>query len=447
MTELGEVQNLNQLVQLMRQHGAETIVYKRLAPNDNSKNQIYLGAGYDALQLIPMGEVLADKSRKDSMRDRFKAKLNFYWVSPSGNLFHAPSAQLIFYPKYPEVRFSGFLKGAQQRPGNLLTSRIEGRVLILGFTSDRRVIGHVIDVRNQLAGELRKYDQSQPDTTLKFVYGPENAGGDRDRLLADLKEISEMGWVDSFRLSSNGDKLPYEASNGGGYTLEGLLGIIPNGLNEPDYLGWELKQHSTGKLDQPLSGQALTLMTPEPTAGFYKLRGVVEFVKTFGYPDKKGIRDRFNFGGIHKVDVRTELTGLTLMLQGYDKNKCMITDVEAGVALVADDGEVAAIWDYSSLLEKWNRKHQKAVYIASKKRICDHIQYTYGHVVALAEGTSFQKFLNGMAKKIVYYDPGIKVENIYSEKPKSKKRNQFRVHSGDVPILYERIELVDLRGI
>ena len=30
-------------------------------------------------------------------------------------------------------------------------------------------------------------------------------------------------------------------SNGGGYTLEALFGIVRNGISEPDFMGWEFE--------------------------------------------------------------------------------------------------------------------------------------------------------------------------------------------------------------
>ena len=40
-------------------------------------------------------------------------------------------------------------------------------------------------------------------------------------------------------------------------------------------------------------------MTPEPNGGVYSAEGVIKFIRKYGYPDKSGKIDRFNFGGIH----------------------------------------------------------------------------------------------------------------------------------------------------
>ena len=46
--------------------------------------------------------------------------------------------------------------------------------------------------------------------------------------------------------------------------------IIPNGRSEPDYMGWEMKAYSSGRI---------TLMTPEPDGGMYGEAGVKAFVR------------------------------------------------------------------------------------------------------------------------------------------------------------------------
>ena len=440
--ELPEITQLGALERLMRQNQVHTLVYKRLAPNDNSKNQIYLGGNYSALQLLPIGNVNTDESRNNSKRDRFKADILFEWMDNIGNLYPAPSAQLILYPKYPEVRMSGFLKGAQKAPSNYLGGRDEGRVMILGITSSRHIIGHVIGPENPLSRELAQFDNDR--TILSTVYQDRADDNAKRQLLEKLREIHMMGWVNSCKLDGNGNMQPYKAVNGGGYTLEALLGVLPNGRNEPDYLGWEIKQHKA-KLDNPLSGGTVTLMTPEPTGGTYKLSGIVKFIQQFGYPDKSGIPDRMNFGGVHKFGEQQNSTSLTLKLVGYDAISGKITDTHGGIALVSDNGEEAAKWHFSSLLEKWNKKHAQAAYISSKRQtIGSQHQYMYGHTVALGTGTDFSRFLSAIAKKSIYYDPGIKVENI-STRPKAKKRSQFRIKSKHIPELYETMDIVNFK--
>ena len=140
----GLITPLTRLLDRMATHGASRFYAKRMAPNDNSKNQVYLGGGFGALNIIPHGEVQSDdSSRAGSVRDRAKAMVRYFWLDDDG-VTPAPDAQLILYPKYPEVRMSGFLRGAERAPNVLMKSRDEGRVLFFGICPDGRVLGHVV---------------------------------------------------------------------------------------------------------------------------------------------------------------------------------------------------------------------------------------------------------------------------------------------------------------
>jgi hypothetical protein len=85
----------------------------------------------------------------------------------------------------------------------------------------------------------------------------------------------------------------------------------------------------------------------------------------------------------------------------------------------------------------------RAVYVPSLRREEPVWQYSYGPRVRLAEKTDSLRLLNAVASGTVYYDPGIKMENI-STVPKVKRRSQFRIASKNISALYEKVEAVDL---
>ena len=435
--------NLTQLKTLFVQAGGVTLYAKPLAENDNSKNQVYFGPGFQALNLFPNAGIVPDSSPKNPI---FKARLHFGWLLPNGQVADAPGAQLILYPQYPEVRCSGFLKGSKGAPSDLMAGRIKGRILFLGVTPDRRILGYVVGPDSEIAAEFRAM-QLQPDqgvfTELKLprIPGVEDA---KAKLLAQLKRIHDLGWIDSKQLHSNGTLKPCLAQNCGGFTLEAEFGIPKNSQSEPDYLGWEIKQHSVANFDRPASAGAITLMTPEPNLGFYGQHGIIEFIRKFGYADTKGREDRLNFNGSHRVGEPHSKTGLTLISQGYDSETGKITDANGCIALVAASGEMAAGWAFAGIFEHWSRKHNKAVYVPSQCRIEPERQYSYGHKVRLAQGTDSLRLLDALGTGTVYYDPGMKVEAVSSAKPVSKPRSQFRIASKNIGAIYESIELVEL---
>jgi len=316
-----EVEDLATLRGIMAARKVEKLYVKKLSPNDNSKNQLYLGGNFESLNIIPNKGVEIDNEVKGSKRDRFKAQIDFSWVDADNRLCPAPHAQLILYPKYPEVRMSGFLKGCDFSPSEMMMSRLIGRLMFIGITNDGRMIGHVTSPGSPVGKEIDHLEGLEAVGVFNELPLTTIALNTRQKLITALCNIHLAGWVDSVKLCADGTLSPCRSSNCGGYTLEARFGIIPNGYSEPDYLGWEVKQHGVVSLDKPHSGSPVTLFTPEPTAGIYKERGVQHFIRKFGYKDKLGREDRMNFGGIYRCGERVSSTGLTLHLTGYNSEK------------------------------------------------------------------------------------------------------------------------------
>jgi len=191
------------------------------------------------------------------------------------------------------------------------------------------------------------------------------------------------------------------------------------------------------------SGICFSLMTPEPTEGVYASEGVEAFIRRFGYLDRE-IVDRRNFGGVHNAVRVCKATGLLLTLVGYDARKKKIIDPSGGIALLTPEGEAAATWPYAGLLAHWNRKHARAAYVPSNMREEPVRQYRFGSRVRLGTGTDFVLFLDAVSRGAVYYDPGIKMENASTAHPQIKRRSQFRIKSAQIPLLYRKLEVVDL---
>ncbi len=439
------IDTLSKLSALMGGNQSIRLYAKKLAPNDNSKNQIYLGGGFTALNIIPHGKVFTDGSTQaGSVRDRAKASVNFGWVDEAG-VYPAPNTQLILYPKYPEVRMSGFLLGCRKAPSEVMRSRIAGRILIFGILPNNKVLGFAVFPEHPLAREIDAL--AHHDEVGVFWDLTSAAAGIEDtkeRLLDALRAINSKNWIRSQKIGSQGIPMPYSAPNGGGYTLEAELGISPNGYAEPDYLGWEVKQFGVNNFETNRAKGPITLMTPEPTGGNYKENGVAEFLRRYGYPDRSGIEDRINFGGIYRIGQEFHnLTGLALRMSGFDPDVGKITDMAGSIQLIARDGSIAAAWDFSGIIDHWNRKHARAVYVPSLS-LKPPPQYRFGNMVTLCEETDFLFFLRAVAAGKLYYDPGIKMENAGADRPKIKRRSQFRIKHVELNSLYSAVEVFNL---
>lgn len=416
--------NISDLLRQFLALGVVSAFCKPLAENDNSKQQVYLGGSFDVVQMFPFDDVIACTEVSEP---NYKARLDFYWLYGEGLIERAEGAQLILYPQYPEVRLSGFLRGCRYAPNELLrpvpaeqrqhNNQPDGRVLFFGITSDRKILAWLAPADSTLAQEFwSKVRQGEFEESSVFYVIPLPTVDSKILLISKLSEIRANGWHGSVRLNRHGDVIPYKARNGGGYTLEALLGIIPNGRSEPDYLGWEVKGYG---------GDRLTLMTPEPDDGLYGQEGVETFVRLFGHQTDG---DTLYFTGMHRVNVRNSATGLTMTLRGYNPQKAVIDDVNGAVELLTDNGECAAAWSFSALLAKWNHKHAKAVYVGYKSRDYEGFpQYRYLSPAHFGEGTDFVRYLSAMHDGAVVFDPGSKVMNASSGQSTVKARSQFRM--------------------
>lgn len=425
-----------EFLSVLQNANCDRLLVKFLAPNDNSKNQIYFGPDFQAVNLLPHGEVTADGTR-------FKAPVDLEWVddrlrSP------APNTQLILYPQYPEVRFSGFLRGSPNAPSELLKSRDAGRVLLLGFGQGTKVLGHVTPGDSPMAHEIDAQLGQHRDLAIGVFHelpiSPRQVDP-REALLKALGTVHEAGWVDGQRLRADGSIAQTDAPNACGYTLESLLGISANSAADPDFMGWELKSLTVKRLGTYPASHRMTLMTPEPKAGIYREKGVLEFVRRYGYPDRNGIEDRLNFGGQFRVGAREPNTGLTMVLDGYSAEPGEVTgridDPSSGLQLRDDGGEVAAMWPYAEMISHWNRKHARAAYVPALSRIeAGRRQFKFDREVYLGVQTDFLRFLGSMNLGRIVYDPGIKVEQNSSATPVTKRRSQFRTKFGDLKVLY-----------
>jgi hypothetical protein len=315
-----------------------------------------------------------------------------------------------------------------------MTQRLPGRILFLSVSAARRVLGFVASPDSDLAKEFEKLRLPESAGVFKVIDLPA-AVNTADKLLGELKRINSLGWISSRRLNKHGEFVPCASPNCGGYTLEGELGITPNGYSEPDFLGWEVKQFGVPDFGH-LANATITLMTPEPTCGFYTTSGIEAFIHKYGYEDKRGRADRKNFGGVHRVEETHDTTHLKLVLQGFDSKSGKIRNAAGMIALVDRNDNVAAGWSFASLLQHWNRKHNQACYVPSMRAGSNPRQYCFGSPVMLATGTSFDLFLRQMAARNIVYDPGIKLEGVSSGAPTTKRRSQFRIKSGHLQLLY-----------
>jgi len=203
---------LGQISQKMQDLGATRILLKPLSNNDNSKQQIYFGGNFEVLQDFPLGEIRADG--ESSKGPIFKAPLKLFWITPEGETEEAAGSQIILYPKYPEIRLSGFLRGCSLAPSKIMkpptaderelyASRKRG--MILGLTEDK-VFVYTGSWDEEISQEIQEYsEQNQDRQVLSVFYEYYSCLADsQDLLIGKLKDIYFKGPIRSRRLDKDG---------------------------------------------------------------------------------------------------------------------------------------------------------------------------------------------------------------------------------------------------
>ncbi len=424
--------NLGELLDRFRKAGATRIYGKELSPNDNSKNQIYLGGSLQALHLLPVKEITPDPKNSN----RLKAPLNFSWLSSAG-LNRAPTAQIIMYPEYPEVRLSGFLLRTTNAPSELMTSRLPGRVLLFGICADDRILAVALAPEEPAALEfIGRCDEFTAHGVLRELARPSGGGDDSvAALMMRLSEIHHKSWIHAWQLGAGGKRKPCNSPQCGGYTLEAELGIQSNGRCEPDFMGWELKSYDS----EAGGSKPITLITPEPTGGLYH-DDFEAFWLRYSYADKTGREGRRNFGGVYRCGAPAhKTTALRLEVSGFSPSTGNF-EGSGTLALLDPRQRVAASWTFITLLDRWSRKHARVAYVPVEKHSSEPRRYRYGSTVSLGQGTDFVRFLKAVSTGDVYLDPALKHED-----GKFKKRSQFRVARKKLKILYTQfLDSVDV---
>ncbi|QIK74113.1 MvaI/BcnI family restriction endonuclease [Nocardioides piscis] len=404
--------------------GVEHVMVKKLAPNNNSKNQIYLQDDINDVEL-PMGEFtswISTSERTGEEEVIYRAPIDLAWLTPGG-ASPAPRTNLIHYPQYPETRLSGFLQGAQDAPRSLLSHRpgkvfSPDRLMLLGVAGTK-VYGLVLPPSSPAAQELTA--GLAPHPFARWSIAPQAITISSKSMLAELHGVHRMSPIRGCSIR-NGVVVPRADQNSGGTTLETVFGVKPNALSEPDFQGWELKSHTSSKI---------TLMTPGPTGGYLIDRGIEDFMLKGNFGYFSPAKDRYDYTGAHTAVRRP----------GGRATTHLMVD-QLAIHLVHNvTGEVGMTWSKAKLLTKWTAKHALAAYVIRSGTAQDG--FTYGPRVGLGVGTSFARFLDAVDLGLIYFDPALH----WSSAEGGKWRYQIRVNRNRLKTLYEDFTENDVRTV
>lgn len=422
--------NTETAIRRFRELGCSQVFIKVLSKNqDNEKNQIYLGSRLEIFSILPgkitVGRASESVEKRKSSRGESKLELDlrFYWITEDG-LGKAPKAKLINYFQYPEIRFSGFLSQCDVAPDALrraMQDKFGQRALLLG-TSEDKVYGLVLSERSN--GDLSPLTSAPYWLDQKLIRVLETRKNEAQEVNPSklVKEISKLAGIEhsSRSLKINGGlPSPWRGTQGAGYTLEALLGVVRNGNAAPDKYGFEIKSF----LSSPI-----TLMTTQPDGGVRSNLGLKKFLMLFGWAGAKE-DGSLRFNGKHSPKNSTPRSGLKMIVKNWNYSKQMPEGAEEPTVQLVDKKTkaVAAEWSFMKLGSSWARKHAGAIYVEAKSLNKDGgkhpSHYIFGPTIYICMGTTPLKLISAIANGLVYLDPG---DRLYAD-GSSKSRTQWRI--------------------
>jgi hypothetical protein len=435
-----------QVEELFKAKGVDRIYVKRLSPRqDNDKNQVLLGSAgaKNVLNLFPAEltyrapSTSTKKQNSKSGEPLVEMLLNFYWLHADGSRYHAKDAKIINYFQYPEARFSGFAKGCRERPDCMIRKNLHAgdygdRILVMGANNlTRETYGLALTKRNDpVVLSFPKLTQSSLVPLLEtHVIGSTSGVSPKDLLINEINAICGK-WHPSVRLKEK-DGVPeaFKGNQGAGFTLEALLNIPSNADKAPDKHGFEIKSFKkSGKI---------SLMTPTADMGKEADLPFRNFMDAYGWNPVKDHRLEKVFNGTFRYRKKKfcEHINRTLMLdvRGYDPNKNEFDLSKEGAIYISlddcDNGFLLSGWSFQKMLNSWNEKHASACYVEYEKRKYSgpdkshDAEYRFTGFIFICEGTDILRYLSGIAKNLIYYDPA----HDLTKAGKANQRPQWRI--------------------
>ena len=444
--------NLQGLKAELGRHGVTEAMIKPLSRNHNDKNQVYSGS--DFRPLFPTFDMtFSFRGASESKKKKGQTKgqpipeavfAQFYWAKTDGQLVAARNVKMIIYAQYPETRLSAFQTVDNDMPPAMsveFTKKHQDikRFLVLGRRGAGEVVAlMVVDPGPGFNTDLEALPKARGSRVWRHL---KLKAARNSRLVALLRSNAKID-LPGCRMTSDGSTVPFKGTQVCGYTLEHALQISPNSSKYGDFEGIELKAHTQKKV---------TLFTPEPDLGMYS-EDFERFMTTYGYKDASG---HYRVTGIHKIDVPSPKSNLTLRIVNHERGAPLAASVDddVHVGLVAMDGTLAAGWSLERLLNCWSAKHNEVVYVPATKTVCTDdglLDAGYKFTVRFSDrvmwcrDTSAEQLFEALYNGTLFLDPAPKF--CPGQPALNKRRSQWRVNDIAVAAkdLYNDVQFVEL---
>ena len=406
-----EITSIAQLKQAFAGFGVEDIFLKNLAPHqDNEKNQIVIaGRSPQLFSLLPgtkrfgIKSTSTKKAYSSQGTSKVEVDLNFFWFDASGTPQKAPGAKVIDYFQYPEIRLSGFMKGCSIAPNSLRRNQQVSygrRVLAMGISDDKIFATVLTDAGGNLINHIINLPSWGNGTLFKVMTSGKSPSCllDEAKLLGELRQLSGSLWTGRRLKALGSPPLSYNATNGGGYTLEALLNVPSNAISGPDKYGFEVKS---------VSRSPMSLMTTEPDYGFRHDYGIKAFLRKYGWTSSKN-SGKTVFYGKHTTLTVNSKSKLKLLIENWDSINNLPTGLgDPNVLLVDNKNKIAAGWSFSHISQSWSNKHGGAMFVQTKGlTIQGNKNWTFGPTVWSGIGTNPIMLLQQISLGNLFIDPG-----------------------------------------
>jgi len=245
-------------------------------------------------------------------------------------------------------------------------------------------------------------------------------------LLEKLKEIKDLGYVDTHRSGNTGI----------GKTLEDLLGIVENNIPGPNAAKIELKSARKN------ASSMLTLFTKAPSP--YGANSIL--LTKFGYPSRT-TGERVLHTTVNAVSYNTINGNRGFIIRIEGERVELVTDrsVRTGLSLFLDeeqpDGfiEILGYWDKSTLRTSFERKLPKLLYVKADCMVSGDKEKFWYNEAWLLSGFSFENFLE------LLVNGNIKVDIRIGQYPDGRPHDRgtgFRVSPDKLDLCFSHRESV-----
>lgn len=458
------INSVSAVKSLLASNGCERALIKKLAKNNNDKQQVYFHHDTSLLNAVfDMTFTTRESSRSQKRHGSVQGKKilsavfnDFQWLGTDNSLHRVTACKGILYAQFPEVRLSGFKAQTGLMPRSMSVDFVKdspcaNRYLAIGATAAGGAIAiMIVNPEEQFLSEFLQLPFMTSSKICRLITINQVSGS--DMLLSLLKQRIGGRSVKGCRLDTDGKTLPFTGTQVHGYTLEHELGIRTNASKDGDIFGIELKCFTNRKL---------TLFTPEPDGGLY-CESFAAFMEKYGY-EKEAV---YRLTGLHRAGFVSEKSGLSLRVlccpkgvkQGevrdYNPDLPLSHQMDnLSVVLCDDDGNIAASWSAERLLNNWGVKHNESVYVPAT--VTDNevgeeyaAGYTrrviFGSQVLWCKRTSLERMIKSIADGVIFLDPAPKYD---PDNPKNnKRRSQWRINNiyRDSHHLYEEVREVNI---